>query len=81
MSEIIREKRFNILKSVCGKNLRKIAKDSNSAYIHVCNLLKEYERMGLIISEKKGRDRLIKLTEKGKILRNHLLAIEELLNE
>ena len=42
-----------------------LAKDSRCTYSHTVHLLQKMERQGLIKFERKGRLKLIKLTEKG----------------
>jgi len=79
--EILNRKQFSILKNINGNSIAKITLKSGRTYLYVCNLLKRYKEIGLITSEKFKNYKAIKLTEKGIILRNHLLAIEELLNE
>lgn len=42
-----------------------IAKASNTTYVHACNFLAECESLGITTSEKHGKIKLIRLTEKG----------------
>lgn len=42
-----------------------LAKASNTTYVHVCNFLNSCEDLGITGSEKHGKIKLIKLTEKG----------------
>lgn len=42
-----------------------IAKATNTTYVHTCNFLSTCETLGLTQSEKHGKLKLIKLTEKG----------------
>jgi len=46
----------------------KLARASNSSYVHTVNFLSELTRLGVAVREKKGKRNVYKLTEKGAIL-------------
>jgi len=43
----------------------KLARASNSSYVHTVNLLSKLRKTNIVILEKKGRQNYYKLTEKG----------------
>jgi len=46
----------------------KLARDSSCSYVHVVNLLGALRKTGIVSLERKGRQNLYKLTEKGAYL-------------
>jgi len=50
----------------------KLARASNSSYVHTVNLLSELRKMNVVTLEKKGRQNYYKLTEKGAYLAQSL---------
>ena len=46
----------------------KLARASNSSYVHTVNLLVALRKLGVVNIEKKGRQNFYKLTEKGAYL-------------
>ena len=48
-----------------GWHITSLAKASNTTYVHTCNFLVACEQLGITSSEKHGKIKLIKLTEKG----------------
>lgn len=46
-------------------HITSLAKASNTTYVHTCNFLVACEQLGITSSEKHGKIKLIKLTEKG----------------
>ena len=46
----------------------KLARSSNSSYVHTVNLLGELRKHGVVTLEKRGRQNFYKLTEKGAYL-------------
>lgn len=54
-------------------NTSTLAKKTNTTYSHITKLVKELESAGLVQTIKKGRTRVINLTENGKIVREMLL--------
>lgn len=43
----------------------KLARTAGSSYVHTMNLLTKLHRLGAVSCEKKGKQRIFKLTEKG----------------
>lgn len=58
-----------------SKNMHKLCKITDTTYSYQIRLLKLLEVDGFITTEKIGRDRHIKLTEKGKELKWHVEKI------
>jgi predicted transcriptional regulator len=50
----------------------KLARASGSSYVHTVNLLSSLRAFGVVLSEKKGKQNMIKLTEKGSYLAQSL---------
>ncbi|MFA6328024.1 MAG: hypothetical protein WCY41_01115 [Candidatus Micrarchaeia archaeon] len=46
----------------------KLARSSGASYVHVINLLTGLKKFGIVISEKKGKQNIFRLTEKGAYL-------------
>ena len=46
----------------------KLARASNCSYVHTTNLLSNLAKLGAVSCEKKGKQRMFKLTEKGAYL-------------
>ncbi len=42
-----------------------LAKESQSTYVHACNFLLSCESLGIVSSERHGKAKAIKLTDKG----------------
>jgi predicted transcriptional regulator len=57
-----------------------LAKASGTTYVHTCNFLTECENLGITSSEKHGKIKIIKLTEKGAKLADMLISISSLVN-
>lgn len=62
-----------------NKYASKIAKEIDTTYSHIVKIIKEFERLGLITAEKEGRKKIIRLTDKGKLLAEHFKGVHELL--
>ena len=62
-------------------NMLKLTKESDLTYSHSTKLFKILEENKIITMEKIGRERIIKLTNKGKILCCKLLKINDLLSQ
>ncbi len=43
----------------------KLARESHSSYVHTVNLLAVLKRQGIVESERKGRQNIFRLTERG----------------
>ena len=50
----------------------KLARASGSSYVHTVNTLSSLRAFGVVISEKKGKQNMIRLTEKGAYLAQSL---------
>ncbi len=61
-------------------SISELAKASKSTYVHSCNFIKSCEEHGLVVGEKHGKAKTIKLTEKGKSIADSVWAIYSLLN-
>jgi len=56
-------------------HLSKIARDSGTTYVYVTKLVSKLEKAGLLMTEPKGKKKMVRLTEKGLVIAN---AIGEL---
>ncbi len=45
--------------------LASLAKAAGATYVHTCNFVESCEQIGFITSEKHGKEKIIKLTERG----------------
>ncbi|MGC8669975.1 MAG: hypothetical protein ACP5TL_02370 [Candidatus Micrarchaeia archaeon] len=58
-----------------------LAKAANATYVHTCNFINECEKRGITVSEKHGKIKRVKLTEKGlklaELLSNSYALIKE----
>ncbi len=57
-----------------------LAKASGTTYVHSCNFLSTCEALGLTSSERHGKLKLIKLTDKGLKLADFIININSLVN-
>lgn len=64
-----------------GIVINSISRKMDLTYTHANRLVFLFEEAGIVDSEKKGRGKFITLTDKGKKLEKHLLAIIPILNE
>ncbi len=55
-----------------------LAKEVDCTYSHAVKILQTLEDLGLVVFEKKGRVKLIKLTKKGKDVADHIEEIQTL---
>jgi len=55
-----------------------LAKEVDCTYSHAVKILQTLEELGLVLFEKKGRVKLIKLTKKGKDVADHIEEIQTL---
>ncbi|MDD5700100.1 MAG: winged helix DNA-binding protein [Candidatus Nanoarchaeia archaeon] len=53
-----------------------LAKEVDCTYSHAVKILQTLEKLGLVLFEKKGRVKLIKLTKKGKEIADHIELIQ-----
>ncbi|MEK6889507.1 MAG: winged helix DNA-binding protein [Nanoarchaeota archaeon] len=54
-----------------------LAKEVDCTYSHAVKILQSLERLGLVIFEKKGRTKLIKLTKKGQEIADNIENIKK----
>ena len=57
-----------------------LAKEVDCTYSHAVKILQGLERIGLVVFEKKGRIKLIKLTKKGQEVADNIDNIKSLLS-
>ncbi len=78
-SLLIREKQAKILLTLRDASqtwyISNLAKEANSTYVHTCNFLIGCEKEGIVVSEKHGKIKMVKLTEKGMQIADHLNGI------
>ena len=55
-----------------------LAKEVDCTYSHAVKILQTLEKLGLVLFEKKGRVKLIKLTKKGKEVADNIELIQTL---
>ncbi len=81
MSAIIKQKQAKIIgivkKATEGVSVSGVSKASGVTYVHVCNFINECERLGIFKSERKGKTKIVTLTEKGKLVADMVAGIEE----
>jgi len=58
-----------------------LSKDSNCTYSHTIKILNLFKKMGLVSFEKKGRIKIVKLTDRGWEIAHNLDAIARKLDE
>jgi predicted transcriptional regulator len=56
-----------------------LAKEVDCTYSHAVKILQTLEHLGLVVFEKKGRIKLIKLTKKGQDIAEHIDSIRRML--
>jgi len=56
-----------------------LAKEVDCTYSHAVKILQTLERLGLVLFEKKGRVKLIKLTKKGKEVADFIEEVQNLI--
>ncbi len=57
-----------------------LSKESNTTYVHTCNFILECERQNLVVGEKHGKNKIVKLTEKGSKIAESISNIYNLLD-
>ena len=55
-----------------------LAKEVDCTYSHAVKILQTLESLGLVVFEKKGRIKIIKLTKKGKDIAEHIESIRRI---
>jgi len=56
-----------------------LAKEVDCTYSHAVKILQSLERLGLVLFEKKGRIKMIKLTKKGQEIADNIDNIKRLI--
>jgi predicted transcriptional regulator len=59
----------------------KISKETDITYAHTVTILQELEKNGLVIAEKRGRERRVRLTEKGREIAKAVEKMKKLLEK
>ena len=57
-----------------------LAKEVDCTYSHAVKILQSLERLGLVVFEKKGRIKLIKLTKKGQEVSESIESIRKIIS-
>ncbi len=57
-----------------------LAKEVDCTYSHAVKILQQLEKLGLVMFEKKGRIKLIKLTKRGQEIADDIENIKRLVN-
>jgi DNA-binding MarR family transcriptional regulator len=57
-----------------------LAKEVDCTYSHAVKILQNLEELGLVVFEKKGRTKLIKLTKRGQEIANNIENIKQSLS-
>jgi len=57
-----------------------LAKEVDCTYSHAVKILQNLEHLGLVVFEKKGRTKLIKLTKRGQEIADNIENIKRLLS-
>jgi DNA-binding MarR family transcriptional regulator len=57
-----------------------LAKEVDCTYSHAVKILQTLEKIGLVVFEKKGRIKIIKLTKKGREVSDNIEAIRKAIN-
>jgi predicted transcriptional regulator len=68
---------MTLLLSEGSWHLSKLAKSSDTTYVHVTKLMSQFQKGGLVTIETNGKKRVVRLTDKGMKVAN---AISELKN-
>lgn len=81
---VFRSKQLKILLLLRDKTknwyISTLAKSSGTTYVHACNFILQCEGYGITTSEKHGKIKVVKLTEKGLQLSEMLSSASELIN-
>jgi predicted transcriptional regulator len=84
VSIIFKDKQAKIILSLKTPNqswyISSLAKASNTTYVHTCNFIALCESIGLTTSEKHGKIKVIKLTEKGSQIADMIAGIYNAIN-
>lgn len=81
---ILKQKQTKILLALKDTSqnwyISNLAKASNTTYVHACNFLVTCEALGIVSSERRGKLKLIKLTDRGNKLADLITAINASIN-
>lgn len=81
---ILKQKQIKILIALKDTSqnwyMSTLAKASSTTYVHTCNFLATCETLGITSSEKHGKLKLIKLTERGSKIVELIIGINSLVN-
>ncbi len=81
---ILKQKQASILLALRDTSqnwyISSLAKATNTTYVHACNFLTMCEHLGITSSEKHGKLKLIKLTEKGLRLADMVTSISAMIS-
>ena len=58
-----------------------LAKTSGTTYVHACNFINACESLGIVQSEKHGKIKVVKLTEKGAKIAESLSSIVSIMSQ
>lgn len=61
--------------------LSKIAVATGTTYVYITKFISSLERVGLVLTEQKGKKRIAKLTEKGLVVANLIDELRQKLEE
>ncbi len=64
-----------------SKYISEVAREINATYAHTFNLVKKMEQLGIVVTEKKGRTKYVKLTPKGMKLAGTMRTFIEVLKK
>jgi predicted transcriptional regulator len=81
---ILKQKQTKILLALKDASqswyISSLAKASGTTYVHACNFLVACEALGIVSSEKHGKMKMIKLTERGLKIADMITSINSLIN-
>ncbi len=84
VSIIFKDKQAKIILSLKNPGqswyISSLAKASNTTYVHTCNFIALCENIGITTSEKHGKIKVIKLTEKGSQIAEMIAGIYNAIN-
>jgi predicted transcriptional regulator len=82
---IFKTKQLKILLTLRDKSrdwyISDLAKTSNTTYVHTCNFIIACEAAGITSSEKHGKIKVVRLTEKGAQIAESLSAASALISK
>ena len=82
MYRFIAQRRYvRLMFSINGKNIRQLSIESNMTTSHLSNVMDQFQKEGLVLKERKGREVEVKITEKGKELVEVLMKYDKIANK